>query len=1114
MQSGTRISILLVFWSCSAFARPCQYLQSSDSPRREGAPACLQAEFEPKSSQGRLLIQRSTRDAHSLLSKDLGDQNGSSSPQHEGNSSQAVTEPQPVLAEASALYNISEALSVAFRPKHGSRANAITALLMVVAMLLVIVLLVLAWSPSRGKRSAQASQLAHLDNAQVLAQFLVIYANIFHSNVTPFWGEPQTGATDWQTWLFDANDVLQVLGNGFSTVCVPLMCFVIGVLSKGPSTEARMRRYIETLVVPMIIWVFFAKPVIYDSLMDPSAQGFNDRLWKACQLNTFHHEWWLQALVLWQGSTFMLWSHLRPSVAFTLLMTLSAIAGYLNLNGPLWYVKLDDFFGFLPYFAIGYFFPFDSACRVTERFRLPRIMALGLVLFWVFVIVPLPGSLPSSQGNYECCTAGGIFRELEKGNGTGYRLYWTRRLTRVALEMPPVLLLMFYVIPRKLTPLSWVGPNYLYPFLFHALANHWRSELVRYLQPPLIESPEGHIAVLIFHFPYAVAVLVFFASSPWRMLFSWCFQPMWLKTMLTSRNTSKSRKGMKEPSSKARQPSAHSTTDDAAKLVEHEEPIHEDRDTAEKKTAPPHAKDRGADEGGAQPETERPRPAHKAKEWKSTGPDLLWQAPARKYYPWLWLLFFCRGFLVFAACMYAIFVWPALSTFLRLIDYTPVWLIVIVWIIAMVCTPLMYLYHYFRLRNTDQLPEPTGCPPLQHAVVVVAYKEPIDVLMRTVNSIVAQRGIGKRPMFVFASEHRDPTAQESFEVLSKAAGDSLDLLLMTKHQLTDGEAVGKSSNEHWAVQQLYQKLVEEQGKDPFEILVTIVDADSVISSTYLAQAEASLRSQCDGRRFIYSGPVNVYRNFGDANIFVQAYELNRCHMDTFHDPLVQYNPQSNYSLTLGFAKEFEFWTPDIMPEDIHTANRAMIHNFGSQTCVAIPSLICNDIVTDFSDRYTQALRHQFGSITEFAWSWSMFWDNKKMSFALWWEMFRRELTRDGSFFGVARDSGMFLVNYVLLYLLIANWSANPKYELCVMMWAVLKVWRWSWFWICELVLWQTLLKQFDIVHASVGRWCAIIAFSPFLSLLGEIVFYYGATIHGVIRIAIWGELTYVAAPKG
>ena len=33
-------------------------------------------------------------------------------------------------------------------------------------------------------------------------------------------------------------------------------------------------------------------------------------------------------------------------------------------------------------------------------------------------------------------------------------------------------------------------------------------------------------------------------------------------------------------------------------------------------------------------------------------------------------------------------------------------------------------------------------------------------------------------------------------------------------------------------------------------------------------------------------------------------------------------PYSNYSLTLGFAAEIGFWTPDSMPEDIHTANKA------------------------------------------------------------------------------------------------------------------------------------------------------------------------------------------------
>jgi cellulose synthase/poly-beta-1,6-N-acetylglucosamine synthase-like glycosyltransferase len=457
---------------------------------------------------------------------------------------------------------------------------------------------------------------------------------------------------------------------------------------------------------------------------------------------------------------------------------------------------------------------------------------------------------------------------------------------------------------------------------------------------------------------------------------------------------------------------------------------------------------------------------------------------------------------------------PGWEVLFRVIEGFPLAFGIPIFFVALASTAASYCWHFHRLHGTDDEPEPSTLPPLVHAVVVVSYKEPLDVLSRTMDSIIAQRGICRRPIVVFASEERDDTAQSTFSELSKQAGNSFDMFLLTKHPLVEGETIGKSSNENFAVQELYRRLVEEDGQDPFEVLVTIVDADSILSSTYLAHSEHSFRSQRDGRRLIYSGPLSVHRNFADAGLLTQCYELNRCHGDTFHDPFSMYQPQSNYSLTLGFAQEIGFWTPDLMPEDIHTANKARINNFGSRTTVAIPSIICNDLVVSFSDRYTQAMRHQMGSITEFAWGFALYFESKA-SFPGWWAVFSVEAGREGSFCDIARSMVGYGCKLTVYYLITAHWSMlHWKARLYLSFALSCTIWRSLWFWISELFLWQSLLHQFPIKRPSTARWLLIVCTMPLCSLAGEMIFYFGATLHCLLRITFVGELSYVCAPKG
>lgn len=373
-----------------------------------------------------------------------------------------------------------------------------------------------------------SERLCLLDNAKVCLQVLVVFDHFLYYNLT---GE----YVDIRGWLSGSEPLLKTIIYGKSMVMMPTICFISGICSQGAVTHKKRTRYVQYLVAPTLIWIYFAKPVIMDSLMSTRPETLWGQLNAFISLQAFHEEWYLQALVIWRGLALLLWSQIHPIGAFISMMFLSCAGGYFNLSsGPVWFLKLSEALGFLPYFAIGYVFPFRTACHAFPR---PRnqicILVMLLVVAWIYVLVPkvFPEPLPDGHGSYHCCGANEMFM---KAQHLDLRFYWARRFAKTIVEILPVLALVFMVLPRGITPLTWVGPHTLYPFVFHLLAHHWRNLLITRIPLPRVSSLVGHLLVLALHVPYCIAVVAFFASPVWRGLFGWALSPSWLSPLMAS----------------------------------------------------------------------------------------------------------------------------------------------------------------------------------------------------------------------------------------------------------------------------------------------------------------------------------------------------------------------------------------------------------------------------------------------------------------------------------------------------------------------------------------------------------------------------------------------------
>eukprot|EP00747_Dinoflagellata_sp_TGD_P146566 gnl/TRDRNA2_/TRDRNA2_176706_c2_seq16.p1 gnl/TRDRNA2_/TRDRNA2_176706_c2~~gnl/TRDRNA2_/TRDRNA2_176706_c2_seq16.p1 ORF type:complete len:1134 (+),score=129.58 gnl/TRDRNA2_/TRDRNA2_176706_c2_seq16:80-3481(+) len=950
----------------------------------------------------------------------------------------------------------------------------------------------------------------HLDNTKVVALFIVILSHLLYYNINHQWGE-QPSYDDWRTWLYGSEAFLESLLSGISVVMMPMFCFVSGIVSQGDVTQERVNRFIQNLVLPTLIWIFVAKPVVLNTLTQQGTLG--DNLTNLLNFRSFHQEWYLQAMVLWRGSAFLIWSHLRPAFSLCIMFALSSYAGYVDFSS-VWWLQLDPALGFLPYFAIGYVFPYASMLHASGRIKQlsTKLLALAFVLVWAFVLLPQGmGPLPDGHVNYKSSGIGLVATSWD------FSLFWMRRLAKLVLDMVPTLVLMFVVVPHDQVFFSWIGPHTLFPYLLHEIANYWRNMLILQLPLPHITSGAGHAAVIMLHVPYIMGVIWLCASSQCRWAFAWCLKPTWLLWLY------------RPPPSLQRRP--RGTTGSA---VEH-------APMRQKNLCPDmYVEDSIADPGSEQKEQAQSESDQEAQSGsdkssppstcrtESTEPPLRsgcsqhstsysrrrpipWQKDALPLYPYIlpvWLLVLVSMVAV-ASFMQLRFV--NMNVFTMPAFYVLAWVGFAYSIISIFVT---YVFHFCRLKGTIEVPE--ACErKLLHAVIVVAYKEPLEVLTRTCDSIMAQEGLGQPLILLLAMESRDETSAATYEALTKRYEGRPDRILYTQHPITVGETKGKSSNENYAVREVYRKLVCDEGMDPFEVLVTIVDADSVLSMSYLAHTEASFFSQMDGRRLIYSGPLNCFRNFGDGGPLVQFYELQRCFHDTYwpSNKMCTYYPQSNYSLTLGLCGEIGFWTPDSIPEDIHTANKASLMRFSQQSTIPLESIICNDLVTDFGDRYTQAKRHCFGSVAEALWVVSLL-RSKGLTWCAWYSILCSECSREGSLMDFTLAQLRRSQVAILLFLM---WRQSPlpwQVQHMIAMFVFAQVLRYIMFWVGCLFYWQKIMKQFDIRRASVARWTFLVLFGPLLEIAGYFAFVTVPFIHSLAHASFVGDLVYVVAPKG
>jgi hypothetical protein len=259
---------------------------------------------------------------------------------------------------------------------------------------------------------------------------------------------------------------------------------------------------------------------------------------------------------------------------------------------------------------------------------------------------------------------------------------------------------------------------------------------------------------------------------------------------------------------------------------------------------------------------------------------------------------------------------------------------------------------------------------VRHAVIVPNYKEPDDVLERTVAALAAQHRASQRIVLVLGMEAREPGAYEKGMAIADRYRDEFLRVVVSVHP-TDvpGELACKAANQTYAAIGAHKLMVEELGIPIDHITVSTCDADSVFHPKYFSALSQMFAHDRLRNSRIWQAPLFYYNNIWKvpAPIRFTAWFIHAGQLAELAMPFYEGLPISTYTLSMRLAEETQFWDPAVISEDWHVYLGVMFARDGdvSVAPIFLPTYSdSTDGATPWQaivNRYLQLMRHSFGA---------------------------------------------------------------------------------------------------------------------------------------------------------
>ncbi len=265
-----------------------------------------------------------------------------------------------------------------------------------------------------------------------------------------------------------------------------------------------------------------------------------------------------------------------------------------------------------------------------------------------------------------------------------------------------------------------------------------------------------------------------------------------------------------------------------------------------------------------------------------------------------------------------------------------------------------------------------------HVIVIPNYREHVDKMKASLQSMAEQTFSTKKLYIVLAMEQRESTAREKAEALMKEFKPIFGDIFASYHPDVPGEVKGKSSNEAYAGHEAHRRLVESGIIDINYATISSVDVDSIFDKQYFSYLTYKfLKDPQRYSKFWQSANVN-YNNFWHVPAPVRVLSFFssvwRTALLIQNDRLVA---NSTYSLSFQMLKKIGYWDVDVIPEDYRIFFKAFYKLEGNAWVE--PLFLKTSMDAPLSSSYWKSIKNKYDQ--ERRWSWGV---SDDPLFIKWW----------------------------------------------------------------------------------------------------------------------------------
>lgn len=277
---------------------------------------------------------------------------------------------------------------------------------------------------------------------------------------------------------------------------------------------------------------------------------------------------------------------------------------------------------------------------------------------------------------------------------------------------------------------------------------------------------------------------------------------------------------------------------------------------------------------------------------------------------------------------------------------------------------------WFAIYQDRATPQALPWNAVKHIVIIPNYKEPLNVMRRTLDALKAQYEAQDRLVVVLAMETAEPESLAKAELLKNEYAGCFHKLYYTVHPRgLPGEMQCKSANESWAARWIKRKLVDELRWDIDTLCITTQDADTTWHPHFFYALTCLFALDPDRHLRFWQAPIRYHGKIWEINPLLRMVNAYATAMELAYlaSPWWKAMPMSSYSLSLRLLDASGYWDGDVIADEWHMFIKAYFAREGrvKLESVMLPFIadatVGTSVMDELRERYQQTLRHAWGS---------------------------------------------------------------------------------------------------------------------------------------------------------